>query len=482
MHLVTRGDNTIRNQSPRKLWLRILAAALLAISTARASDTLTTLVVFNGSNGAFPSAPLLQGTNGDFYGTTAAGGPNLSRGTIFEMKPSGQMTNLLSLTPPYAYGADPYAGLVQARDGNFYGAGSAGGAYSQGAVFKVTPAGSPAVLYSFSGSFDGAQPQAALLEAGDGNFYGTTTWAGDYSEGTVFQLTPSGTLNVLYSFSDGDGVNPCARLAQGGDGSFYGTTKYGGAGFNGTNFSGDGTVFKITTNGVLTTINAFTGDDGAHPATGLAQGPDGNFYGTTYQGGTGGSNGTVFKISASGYLTTLASFNGANGALPAGDLVAGAGGNLYGTTSAGGIGYDGTAGSGYGTVFRITTNGVLTTLILFNDLNGSAPLAGLVQGLDGSFYGTTSTGGSYHAGTVFRLSLVSPPPPALRLLGHTAATTSLGWTAAAGQNYQMQYKNSLGQTNWNNLGSVVVATNAAATFSDTTATNAQRFYRVALAP
>ena len=247
-------------------------------------------------------------------------------------------------------------------------------------MFKISTNGALTSLYSFTGGNDGANPQAGLVQGSDGYFYGTTVRRRhERRYGTVFKISTNGALTSLYSFTGGnDGANPDAGLVQGSDGNFYGTT-YGG----GTN--GYGTVFKISTNGALTSLYSFTGgNDGANPNAGLVQGSDGNFYGTTYSGGTN-SYGTVFKISTNGALTSLYSFTGGNdGANPDAGLVQGSDGNFYGTTAAR------RHETADGTVFKISTNGALTSLYSFTGGNdGANPQAGLVQGSDGNFYGTT---------------------------------------------------------------------------------------------
>jgi uncharacterized repeat protein (TIGR03803 family) len=207
----------------------------------------------------------------------------------------------------------------------------------------------------------------------------------------VFKLTPGGTITNLYSFTGGlDGDYPTAGLIQGADGNFYGTTYYGGTYDNGT-------VFRIAANGALTNLYSFTGgNDGMNPWAGLVQGNDGYFYGTTENGGTNGY-GTAFKLSPNGTLTTLVQFNWSNGAYPVAGLIQGSDGYLYGTTESGGS-------YGYGMVFRLATNGTLTTLFQFDGDNGASPAAGLIQGADGYFYGTTYEGGLGGFGTVFRIT------------------------------------------------------------------------------
>jgi uncharacterized repeat protein (TIGR03803 family) len=189
-------------------------------------------------------------------------------------------------------GETPYAGLIQGSDGNFYGTTYFGGASGFGTVFKVTPSGTETVLYSFAGGSDGEHPYAGVIQGSDGNFYGTTYQGGTSGNGTVFKLTPSGTETVLYSFAGGssDGANPEAGVIQGSDGNFYGTTLQGGA-------SGLGIVFELTPGGTETILHTFAGggSDGANPSANLVQGSDGNLYGSTGAGGTSG-NGTFFKV------------------------------------------------------------------------------------------------------------------------------------------------------------------------------------------
>ena len=261
-------------------------------------------------------------------------------------------------------------------------------------------------LHSFQALTNGANPVAGLVQGSDGNFYGTTYCGGTQRlRGTVFKISTNGALTSLYSFTGGnDGANPAAGLVQGSDGNFYGTT-YGG-GTNGNVWFGGGTVFKISANGALTSLYSFTGgNDGANPHAGLVQGSDGNFYGTTSGGGTNGA-GTVFKISTNGALTSFVFLH--RHAMMAQDpdagLVQGSDGNFYGTTSVGGT-------NNSGTVFKISANGALTSLYSFTGSNdGAYPDAGLVQGSDGNFYGTTSSGGTndaqrnYGYGTVFKIS------------------------------------------------------------------------------
>jgi uncharacterized repeat protein (TIGR03803 family) len=313
-------------------------------------------------------------------------------------------------------GANPYAGLVQGKDGYLYGTAEGGGTYGLGTVFKISTNGVLTVLHSFTGTNDGSSPFAGLVLGSDGNFYGTTFFGGpnDATYGTVFKISTNGVLNTVVSFSairegfgglvEPLGANPFAGLVHGSDGSFYGTTENGGD-YGYLDGLGKGTVFAVGTNGALTSLYSFNGG-GANPDGGLMQGSDGSLYGTTTGGISG--NGTVFKITTNGVLTTLYTFGGTNdGANPQAAVVQGSDGSLYGTTEHGGTtNYNvQMIRSGFGTVFKITTNGVLTTLYTFGGTNdGANPVASLVQGNDGNLYGTTSGGGSSGNGTVFAIN------------------------------------------------------------------------------
>ncbi len=368
----------------------IVSNAIYAVSSKKAVLTVlpvtppgifeTSLHQFNGiMDGAFPCASLMQGNDGYLYGATVGGGGYYC-GTIFKTLLTGGGISIVYAFTNSPGGAEPYGGLVQGSDGNFYGTTLEGGNDGYGTIFRLRPnSNSATFLYSFEGGNDGAFPYAGMVQGSDGNFYGTSFEAGENSYGSVFKMTTNGAVTGLYGFSGGsDGGYPYAGVIEGTNGNFYGTTYYGGNGY--------GTVFSLATNGALTTLASFDYSDGAYPYGGVVQGTDGNFYGTTYYGGANGQ-GAVFRVTPKGALTNLFSFGSTNGSNPAASLVQGTDGNFYGTTSTGGIG-------GQGTAFRITTNGQLTTLLWFDGLNGADPEAAMIQGSDGNFYGTTAQGGT----------------------------------------------------------------------------------------
>ncbi|MGO8680670.1 MAG: choice-of-anchor tandem repeat GloVer-containing protein [Limisphaerales bacterium] len=450
-----------------KLSLKSLIAFLCITSASLVGgQTIQTLCSFNGTNGAMPMGVLTLGTDGNFYGTTGFGS-GYGYGTVFKVTTNGTLTPLVFFNGNN--GANPYAGLTLGTDGNFYGTTFHGG-YGSGTVFKVTTNGTLTTLVSFGffGSPNGWNPVAALTLGTDGNFYGTTCAGGGYEDGTVFKVTTNGTLTTLVSFNGADGYNPQAALTLGIDGNFYGTTAE-------TADGGYGTVFKVTTNGTLTTLFFFDGTNGLNPIAGLTLGTDGNFYGTTWGGGiTNSLNpsglGTVFKVTTNGTPTTLVYFNGSNGAYPFATLTLGTDGNFYGTTAGGGS-------SNYGTVFEMTTDGTFTPLVYFNGTNGAGPYAALTLGNDGNFYGTTRYGGSGNYGTVFCLVLPPVGPPTLALQ-FVAGWPQLNLAGTLGKNFVVQYSTNLAGTNWINLLSVTNLSSSPYEFLDPAGVvPPARFYR-----
>ncbi len=468
---------------------RLIVGILLILAgrIGRASGQIyTNLYSFNGPNGGIPSAALIQGSDGNFYGTTCQGGRNDS-GTVFRITSSGNITNLYFFGSSPNDGDDAQGGLVQGSDGNFYGTTLYGGTNDAGTIFRISSDGTFTNLYFFVGPpNDGANPQAALVQGSDGNFYGMTSSGGTNDNGTIFRISSGGNYTNLYSFVAGpNGALPQSGLVQGSDGNLYGTTAYGGT-------YGGGTIFRISPTGSYTNLYSFFGyptGDGGQPWDGLVQGSDGNFYGTTYYGGTSRNCtygcGTVFRISPGGSYTNLYSFVGSpnDGASPFAGLVQGSDGNFYGTTSSGGS-------NSKGMIFRVSPSGLETNLYSFggSSNDGQEPAAAPVQGSDGKFYGTTQEGGIHGIifGTVFKLTVpLSPPANQISGMQFSGADVVLNLPSVAYETYQLQFvtdptsgswSNVLGASVTNCIGGLLAVTNFGG------ALQPQGFYRFDITP
>jgi uncharacterized repeat protein (TIGR03803 family) len=360
----------------RKLWLFRLVLLVLTFATA-AHGQFSVLYYF-GTNADDPlngSGIVAQGRDGNLYGTGFDGG-QFGFGAVFKITQAGAVTTLYSFSG--LDGAYPEGGLTLATDGYFYG--TTGSSLAEGTLFKITPGGKLTTLHTFTGTSDGGEPEAPPIQATDGNFYGTTTGDGTHSYGTVYKLTPSRTFTTLYQFDITHGAGPVAPLVQGTDGNLYGTTPYGGS-------DTYGVVFKITTAGKLTVLHNFSDNpDGATPDGGLVQGSDGNFYGTTFRGGTHGF-GAIFKMTPAGELTILYSISYNQGGYPTAGLVQASDGNFYGANTNG-------VDNGYGELFRITPNGTFSILYNFDGATGSDPESPLLQHTKGVLYGNALCGGT----------------------------------------------------------------------------------------
>ena len=439
-----RKRKSVGNFSLSKIMVHFVFCAAAAI--AASAQTLTTIADFTFSEGMDPDAPLVQGINGNLYGTTAAGGSSTrcrldglpyGCGTLFEITPAGTLTTVHRFDN--ADGDTP-GGLVQSANGGFYGTTFYGGANGDGTVFNISSTGKLTTLYSFcsqTNCIDGKYPTSQLVLGINGNFYGATYGGGANGRGTIFQVTPDGKLSTLYSFCSqtncNDGSGP-GGLMLATSGAFYGVTSTGGANLGGT-------IFEITPAGKLSTLYSFCSQanctDGYGPSA-VVQASNGVFYGVTNQGGANCLNGlpsgcgTVFKITPKGVLKTLYSFcsqtNCSDGSNPNG-LIQATDGNLYGTTSTGGL------SGNWGTIFEITSAGTFITLHQFcsqtNCEDGAGPQSGLTQATDGNFYGTTGEGGSNcigaaGCGSVFSLSIgLSPFVEALPNFGKTGGAVGI---------------------------------------------------------
>jgi len=362
---------------------------------AYGSGTITTLASFNGTNGKSPPAGLIMDSSGNLYGTTTYGGA-FGFGTVFELAyGSGTITTLASFN--LSIGAHPEAALIMDSSGNLYGTTVFGGASNYGTVFELAHGSGGIKTLAFLPR--GVNPIGALIMDSFGNLYGTTLQGGASNVGTVFELTHgSGTITTLASFNGTNGKSPYAGLIMDSSGNLYGTASAGG----GSNY---GTVFELAHGSrTITTLASFNGTNGAAPIPGLIKDTSGNLYGATF-GGSASGDGTVFELAhGSGTITTLAAFNGTNGANPRGGLIMDSSGNLYGTAPGGGA-------SGDGTVFELAHgSGTITTLVSLNGTNGANPYAGLIMDSSGNLYGTTLNGGASNLGTVFELPGAAAQP------------------------------------------------------------------------
>jgi uncharacterized repeat protein (TIGR03803 family) len=424
----------------RNNWRSLVAlfAFLVATVVALPAQTYTVLKSFNGTNGHGSVGPLVQGLDGNLYGTSYAGGTN-SHGTIFRVTPGGKLKTLYTFCPQSGCpdGSNPDGGLVLGTDGSFYGTTHQGGV-GGGTVFKITSKSVFTLLYQFcslSNCVDGELPGGELVQGLDGRFYGTTEGGGADGNGTVYTITRTGGFTTTHSFCGfsgcGDGAYPYAGLALGNDGNFYATNHS-----SGTNEWG--TFFQITPGGNVTTLYNFcvftNCTDGGYPGSGLVQGSDGDFYGTTTEGGIGFSQcsngcGTIFKVTTGGTLTTLHQFDVKDGylTLDTASLVQGTDGNFYGTTGNGGS-------FKKGTLYRITPSGTFTTLESLFGSTGYDPDGGLVQATDGNFYGTTTAGGgNSRSGTIFKLSMgLGPLVKTLPTAGKVASAVKILGTNLTG--------------------------------------------------
>jgi uncharacterized repeat protein (TIGR03803 family) len=418
----------------------------------------------NYPDGQAPTAELIQGSDGNYYTTTSAGGSGgcpsevegqtAGCGAVVRITPSGQLSVVYSF--PYnssnnsaPNGANVDAGLLQGPDGNFYGLTTAGGTEGTnwcvtsvgiagcGTIFELTPTGMLTVLHNFCGpngcgtlATDGTNPLGRLAIGPDGNLYGTTQSGGlaeVYNQGTIFRISLSGSgYTIVHLFTgatgSGDGANPAAGLTLGSDGNFYGTTEFGGS-------SGYGTVFKMTLAGTVTIMHSFANNDpdGQQPMGALVEASDGNLYGTCYDGGANGW-GTVFRISKSGTFLKLYDFNittGNVGNLPRAGLIQASDGNLYGTAWEGGANDE-------GSIYQITLGGVATLEASFDaSTTGASPFGALVQGSDGRLYVTLlNNGGSNPQGVQDQGAIsvlddgLAPPKPAI--LGFVPSSGKVG--------------------------------------------------------
>ncbi len=393
-----------RAQAARVI-LAIVATGMIARQAAEAQTTFKVVHAFTApGDGAHPSGALIRDSAGNLYGTTPFGG-TVNCGTVYKIDTSGNETVLYSFTCG-ADGNQPVGKLVRDSKGNLYGTAGYGGnpacSFGCGTVFKLDTTGALTVLYSFTGSPDGANPVGGVIRA-NGNLYGTTSNGGltfGFSDhGIVFKVDKKGHETVLYSFGSSgasDGANPYAGLIRDSAGNLYGTTFFGGT------FASQGTVFKVDSSGHETILHNFGAiGDGEYPQASLIRDSAGNLYGTT-KSTSGQQNcnpcGTVFEVSAGGETVLYSFTGGADGGTPVAELIR-SGKTLYGTTSGGG-------GPGFwGVVFKLNKAGAETVLHAFtNGADGGVPESGLFRDSAGNLYGTTYWSNGSGNGNVFELS------------------------------------------------------------------------------
>ncbi len=402
----------------------LILLALFALPLLHAAPVFETLADFERV-GTVPTGRLLAHSDGNYYGTTIVGGVS-DLGTVFRMTPAGALTTIVSFTGGTgpAIGAYPSGGLVLGPDGLLYGTTVNGGAGDFGTIFKVSTAGVFTNIVDFTGAAGlrpGAIPNPLIFHV-DGFFYGSTQGGGTSEMGTIFKLSTTGVLTTLVHLTGTTGTSkgmaPTGRLFADGP-VLYGTTQSGGA-------SDLGTVFKVATNGTSwVPLVEFTGTTGGRLGSGPLGGValfGGMLFGTTETGGTEDA-GTIFRVDpAGGNFTVMRHFAGPDGSYPAAPLLSPGDGFLYGCTAGGG-------NNDVGVAFRIgATSGAFTALASFTGDNGSAPgagpRAGLIVGLNGELFGTTEAGGQAGNGTAFQITTSGV------VTSLAAFTNATGWSPA----------------------------------------------------
>jgi uncharacterized repeat protein (TIGR03803 family) len=424
----------------KALILALLGATLtLAFSGTASAAVVTVLHSFNGPDGETPAASLVRGADGLFYGVAAHGGdftvlPPDGGGTVFRLNANSTVTTLHTFAG--SEGAVP-TGLIQGRDGFFYGTTTYGGQEGissltpgAGTIFRMNAAGAVTVLYVFEGGSAGYRP-GPIMQGADGALYGAAIGGTEGMEGVpaglVYRFDPvTRTLRHLHVFVPSEGAFPTGRLFQAADGFFYGTTNQGGP-WN------SGVIYKVDVLGtfaVLHALSPFFPGEGSEPKGGVIQASDGFFYGTTSSG-----YGSVFRMDAAGNFTVMHRFDpyASDGWRPVSGLMEGRDGYLYGTAPSGGRN-PAVAPSAYGVVYRMDKSGGFALMHSFAGPDGRRPLAGLTQGDDGSLYGSTSLGGVAGLGVLFRLSAGDPVPVPLPALGQLmlGASALVGGQSSSG--------------------------------------------------
>lgn len=397
----------------------IFTLILLALSSAGTAQTVRDVYSFTSTNSSqYPGVVPAQGRDGKLYVTTAG----LNYGSVFRVSTTGKGgTELHVFDGTDGEGA---LGVILATDGNFYGATSFGGSFGYGVLFKVTPGGTYTELYNFTGGDDGAYPFSSPIEASDGNLYGTTLYGANMMGATVYKYTRAGTFTTISQLSNTQ-AEGAVGLIQGADGNLYGTSANGGT-------SVCGSIFRLTTSGTLLNSYSFPcGAGGAFPSAPLVLASDGNYYGTTSEGGNALGDGTIFRMTPNFAVSILYDFRGGtDGRIPDSGLTQATDGNLYGVTSRGG------GSQGNGTLFQVTTAGTYKLLYSFKTSIGQMPLAAPLQDTNGVLYGTVFRGGASGYGAIYSLNMGLGPfitfvSPTGRI-GSTAQILGQGLTGTTG--------------------------------------------------
>jgi uncharacterized repeat protein (TIGR03803 family) len=395
--------------------LRVLASSTLALSLGGLAfaqrANVTQLYSFDRTNGANPIySNLVQGRDGLLYGTTVYGGVN-NAGAIFKIDTSGNITLLHSFNS--STGWYPWSGLTLGPDGNFYGNTPTGGTGGFGVVFKMTPSGTYTVLHNFTYyPTGGGYPYGPLVLAEDGSFYGVTDFGGPGGGGVLYRITSAGQFVVIYSYNYTDASDVQVAPVQGANGNFYVTSLTGGA-------NGFGSLTEVSPQGVLLNVFSFDGaTEGKYPVGSVAQGADGNFYGTTDQAGAV-LGGVLFKVDANLNYTVLQDFGSitGGGTDPEAGMVLATDRNIYSLTVAGGS-------RGFGVIYRVTPDGSLNNI--FNWAVNVQAQAAMVQHTNGTLYGVTYQGGNFGLGIMYSLNLGLGP-----------FVTFVGATGKAGQSAEI---------------------------------------------
>jgi uncharacterized repeat protein (TIGR03803 family) len=452
-------------------WIAGLLVAVTGwlVSVACAAESGTPIHIVDqfglGSMGSnYMSGPLqrmVEVGDGEFYGVTFTDTSIPGVGAAFKVSKNGQLSKLTSFSQTNGY--RPRGGLMLASDGYLYGYCTDSVDSSKNYIFRMTTNGAYTVLHALATGGDLYGMHSTLTETADGSLYGTFPRGGGADAGTLFRLSPNGQFTNLIVFSGIYGAYPGSRLVEDGGGLLYGSTA-----------SVNGTIFRVSTNGAFANIFTFGRTNGFSPAGDLTFGHDGLLYGVTSEGGAYGL-GTVFKLTTNGILTTLVHFDGTNGARPICGLVQSREGFLYGTTFMTMIGTT----TSYGTIFRLTTNGMLTTLAKMDGTNATYPIAELIQARNGAIYGAFRFGAAgVNGGTVLRFD----EQPTIASITANGTDVTLKWHSFSNRTYRLESKSLTGDTNWTSFGFDIPSQGNETSFTVSPMPSAQRVYRVALLP